>query len=223
MAVRRAIGHLRARQWRTAGALWWQLNDSWPVVSWSLVDYCGRPKPAWHEIRRMFQPVIVTIQPVIPADATIEMLLDDNAWRELEWAAWIVNDTRAPWSGQLRWRDDSRSVTVPAQSSARVASLGRLTAGEIPVAEIPGSRDIAWLAHRPRDLRLPAHPLRWEVAGNEVQITATALALAVEGDAGTAEPADNFFDMLPGETRTIVLKGEVGAVTVRSLEEIFVK
>lgn len=30
----------------TAGALVWQLNDVYPCVSWSVVDYYRRPKPA---------------------------------------------------------------------------------------------------------------------------------------------------------------------------------
>ncbi|MGA1665835.1 MAG: glycosyl hydrolase 2 galactose-binding domain-containing protein [Bacteroidia bacterium] len=36
------------------GSLIWQWNDAWPVVSWSLVDYTGRPKPAWYAVRRVF-------------------------------------------------------------------------------------------------------------------------------------------------------------------------
>ncbi|KAG8907051.1 hypothetical protein FRB99_005428 [Tulasnella sp. 403] len=36
----------------TAGALVWQLNDCWPVTSWSIVDYFLRPKPAYFAIRR---------------------------------------------------------------------------------------------------------------------------------------------------------------------------
>ncbi|MFM9061257.1 MAG: glycosyl hydrolase 2 galactose-binding domain-containing protein [Bacteroidota bacterium] len=36
------------------GSLVWQWNDAWPVVSWSLLDYTGRPKPAWYAVRRVF-------------------------------------------------------------------------------------------------------------------------------------------------------------------------
>ncbi|EMD39457.1 glycoside hydrolase family 2 protein [Gelatoporia subvermispora B] len=46
------------REWRgpgkeyNGGALIWQLNDCWPVTSWSIVDYFLRPKPAYHTIAR---------------------------------------------------------------------------------------------------------------------------------------------------------------------------
>ncbi|KAI0642837.1 glycoside hydrolase [Trametes meyenii] len=55
------------REWRgkgkeyTAGALIWQLNDCWPVVSWSIVDFFRRPKPAYYTIARELKPIAVGI------------------------------------------------------------------------------------------------------------------------------------------------------------------
>ncbi|KAI0629938.1 glycoside hydrolase [Trametes polyzona] len=55
------------REWRgpgkeyTAGALIWQLNDCWPVVSWSIVDFFRRPKPAYYTIARELKPITVGI------------------------------------------------------------------------------------------------------------------------------------------------------------------
>ncbi|KAH9891930.1 glycoside hydrolase [Cubamyces lactineus] len=55
------------REWRgrgkeyTAGALIWQLNDCWPVVSWSIVDFFRRPKPAYYTIARELKPISVGI------------------------------------------------------------------------------------------------------------------------------------------------------------------
>ena len=39
------------------GELIWQLNDNWPVASWSLVEFGGKWKPAMYEARRFFAPV----------------------------------------------------------------------------------------------------------------------------------------------------------------------
>jgi len=53
------------REWKgpgreyCAGALVWQLNDCWPVTSWSVVDYYLRPKMAWYTIKREMAPVSV--------------------------------------------------------------------------------------------------------------------------------------------------------------------
>ncbi|EIW81506.1 glycoside hydrolase family 2 protein [Coniophora puteana RWD-64-598 SS2] len=55
------------RAWRgpgkqyTAGAIVWQLNDSWPVMSWAIVDYFLRPKPAYYTISRELKPIVIGI------------------------------------------------------------------------------------------------------------------------------------------------------------------
>ncbi|KAJ9215889.1 CAZyme family GH2 [Paecilomyces variotii] len=54
------------RQWgdnrRCGGALVWQLNDCWPAISWAIVDYFLRPKPAYYAIARALSPVAVGVQ-----------------------------------------------------------------------------------------------------------------------------------------------------------------
>ncbi|GMV04050.1 MAG: hypothetical protein AMXMBFR53_03310 [Gemmatimonadota bacterium] len=65
------------RSWpRTGGTLYWQLNDTWPVVSWSSVDALGRWKALHHEARRVF--------------ATVAVLAD--RWADTV-AVWVASDT----------------------------------------------------------------------------------------------------------------------------------
>jgi beta-mannosidase len=44
------------------GALVWQLNDCWPVTSWSIVDYFQRKKPAYYAMRRVLAPIAVAVK-----------------------------------------------------------------------------------------------------------------------------------------------------------------
>ncbi|KAF2437884.1 glycoside hydrolase family 2 protein [Karstenula rhodostoma CBS 690.94] len=44
------------------GALVWQLNDCWPVTSWSIIDYFLRKKPAYYAMRRVLAPVAVAVK-----------------------------------------------------------------------------------------------------------------------------------------------------------------
>ncbi|MFC4113488.1 glycoside hydrolase family 2 protein [Nonomuraea zeae] len=62
------------------GTIVWQLNDCWPVTSWSAVDGDGRRKPLWYALRRAYADRLLTVQ-------------------EGELA--LVNDTAEPWSGEL--------------------------------------------------------------------------------------------------------------------------
>ncbi len=63
LALKLAVEAWRGRKFSTAGALIWQLNDCWPVSSWSLVDYYGRKKAAWWWSRSFFAPLLVNLEP----------------------------------------------------------------------------------------------------------------------------------------------------------------
>ena len=45
------------------GALYWQINDCWPVISWAAVDGYGRKKPLWYATRKFFADKLATFQP----------------------------------------------------------------------------------------------------------------------------------------------------------------
>jgi len=54
------------RQWggdrRCGGALLWQMNDCWPGISWAIVDYYLRPKPAYYAVARTLKPLAIGVQ-----------------------------------------------------------------------------------------------------------------------------------------------------------------
>jgi len=62
-ALKIGAEHWRLRKFATAGALFWQLNDCWPVSSWSCLDWCMRPKALYYYARRFFAPVLAAIEP----------------------------------------------------------------------------------------------------------------------------------------------------------------
>ncbi len=53
-----AIRHLRSHSACCAGSIYWQINDCWPAVSWSTIDYYGRWKGAQYAVRRSYEPLI---------------------------------------------------------------------------------------------------------------------------------------------------------------------
>lgn len=54
-----AVDAHRREKPRNMGSLYWQLNDSWPVVSWSSIDYFGRWKALHYNLKRYFSPVLI--------------------------------------------------------------------------------------------------------------------------------------------------------------------
>lgn len=58
--LQRGIEHWRQRKYQTSGTAFWQLNEPWPAVCWSVVDYELRPKLAYLILKDTYNPVLVS-------------------------------------------------------------------------------------------------------------------------------------------------------------------
>lgn len=117
-ALKTAAEHWRRRKFKTAGVLFWQLNDCWPVSSWAVIDSALRPKVAYYYAKNFFAPVLVSFR---KEAGTIEV--------------WGTNDTLEPVSGVLDVslrsfdgtlnRSKESNVTLPQNASIKIASIKR--------------------------------------------------------------------------------------------------
>lgn len=60
--IRYGVEHYRRNRGRCMGAIYWQLNDCWPVISWSSIDYYGRWKALHYYAKRFFAPVMLSCE-----------------------------------------------------------------------------------------------------------------------------------------------------------------
>lgn len=114
--IRTGVEHWRRHRERVSGTLFWQLNDCWPVASWSSIDYFGRWKALHYAARRFYDPVLLSVEE------------DGSRMR-----VFVTNDTPSTWKGELRWsletvrgerlKGGNASVTVPGLSAAPVSTL----------------------------------------------------------------------------------------------------
>jgi beta-mannosidase len=65
------VEHFRRSMPRTMGSLYWQLNDCWPVASWSSLEFGGRWKALHYEAKRFYAPALISIH--IPGDETLHI------------------------------------------------------------------------------------------------------------------------------------------------------
>lgn len=59
--IRYGVEHWRRHRARVSGTLIWQLNDCWPVASWSSIDYFGRWKALHYAARRFYEPLLLSV------------------------------------------------------------------------------------------------------------------------------------------------------------------
>ena len=219
-AIDLAARHHRACRPTTMGSLYWQLNDSWPAISWASIDWYGRWKLLHYAARRFYAPQIIVAEHkgvatriALVSDATAPL---PAQWRVrvLDMAGRLLNErggavTLAPLSASDVAMLDDRSLFGSAPPNASYAVAELLLNGGIVSRSIVERR-------LPKDMAYPAPALtaRWQ--GKNLTLTATNLARVVEIGFGTlaAQPSDNGFDLLPGESVTVGIDSAADPATL---------
>jgi len=94
------VEHYRRLMPHCMGALYWQLNDCWPVASWSSIEFTGQWRALHHVARRFFAPAIVSGQ--VPGDeGTIIGNYRSTTVREVN--LFTVSDLPETTRAELRW------------------------------------------------------------------------------------------------------------------------
>ena len=204
------------------GSLFWQLNDSWPVVSWSSIDYYGNWKAMQYQSQRAFAPVLI------------------NAIKEGDdLCVYLISD-------ELQDRDDVR-LTVElmdfdGKSHGKWTHSGKLSANtsmlflKKRVDEFLSKQDAATSFLRftlkakngaaladevfyfayPKDQKLPEARIETSVKrrGEAIEMTLKADKLArdifIEVPVQGVRFSDNFFDLLPGQRKKITITSPEG-------------
>lgn len=94
------VEHYRRNMPHCMGALYWQLNDCWPVASWSSLEFTGRWKALHHVARRFYAPALVSAH--VPGDEdTIIGNYRTTTVDEVHFHT--IYDAPRPARGELRW------------------------------------------------------------------------------------------------------------------------
>ncbi|HET6534046.1 MAG TPA: glycoside hydrolase family 2 protein [Actinoplanes sp.] len=210
-ALTLGIEHFRSLRPHCMGAIVWQLNDCWPVTSWSAVDGDGRRKPLWYALRRVFADHLMTLQPRRTGPALV-----------------AVNDSTEPWpfTATVTLRtlagavldhitlattvDPESVLTVPLDMAPRSAS-------EFLLADSSAGRSW-WFGAEDKDVAWPpaAYTSAVTSAGTDTRVTVTAqsllrdLTMFPDRLHPDAEVDHAGVTLLPGESVTFVITGATG-------------
>ena len=238
-AIRCGAEHWRSHRGRCMGAVIWQLNDCWPVASWSSIDYFGRWKALHYAAKRFFAPLMLAAEEA--GEHTQKPRINElrEAPPERSVIFTVCNETRDAADCLIRWRlcgpdgavlrEDETAVTAPPLSAVRQE---KLSFPEAPLTEsllyyelLCGGRTVSSgsvLFCAPKHFAFADPQLRTAHTPDGILVTSAAYARAVwlESDDPDLLLEDNGFDMLPGTRLVRVLRGNAAHPRARSVYDL---
>ena len=239
-AIKYGVEHLRRNRGRCMGALYWQLNDIWPVASWSSIDYFGRYKALQYVAKRFFAPVMISCCE-IGETATRPFVVMEPDFYDFSTQARlsVANETTSPISGTVNWelrcadskifQSGSENITVPALSSVWLNNMDfNKTDVENNYLSFSFNVDGTTVSEGTVLFTVPKHfnfvnpNLRYEISGDEITVYADAYAKYVEIDSPDSDfiLSDNYFDMNAGSKTVKILEGRPKIIRIRSVYDI---
>jgi len=212
--------HRRAKPY-CMGTLYWQLNDCWPVTSWSSVDYFGNWKAFHYQAKRSFEEVLVS---VTEEEEKYKIYVVSDALTSKKGR---LNLQLMTFDGDILW-ENTRSVEVEANSSEVYFSIAKkdfenfnpkqmVLYVQLLLPDFVEKRALHYFA-KPKELQLKAPKIIVsQIDDTTVEVTANVLAKNVFLKADKVKFSDNYFDLLPGEKKEIRFEGTIRGVEVKSL------
>ncbi|MBV5313540.1 MAG: glycoside hydrolase family 2 protein [Prolixibacteraceae bacterium] len=220
-------GHRRAAPF-CMGSLYWQINDCWPVASWSSTDYYQEWKALQYFVKKGFEPVLVS--PYKDKDSLkVDIINDKLSEIKAQLIVRVID-----FDGNEVWRE-VKDVIIPANSSntffaekiAGILTKIQPTSQLLLVELLENGLHIAnnTLYFLPiKNIPLPVPEVKSEIipvdGGFEIVLSTNKLAKNVYLTIGD-EPgffSDNYFDLIPGQPVQIKLETKI---TKEKLQKIF--
>ena len=210
-----ATEHWRRNKGHCNGAIYWQFNDCWPVCSWSSIDYYGNYKALQYSARHFNAPLSISVEDVKDR-LKIYALNDLNESKDVT-ASYEVFDF-------------TKGVVHKQEKSLTVAKVENEIVFDLSVTELKnkynpkttgvmaklycGGAEISrktFLFDVEKNLELPDTKLAITKQVNDGNIEVTVKAdkfariVCVSSDVSLKPFSDNYFDLLPGESKIVTI------------------
>ncbi len=216
--------HRRAKPYNM-GTLYWQLNDCWPVVSWSSVDYSGNWKALHYQLKRSFENQVVLAE---EKDGLLNFYVVNDELKKmndvyLDFDIIGLNGEKLGSAGPADHKTVHENSSVKFDSFSLEEIIGNSDRNEIFLkitVKDQYQKIIVQSTHffvKPKDLKLAKPDLKIrKISSTEIEISTDVLAKDVYL-IGNTHFSDNFFDLLPNTLKRITLSKPLDKVEVMSL------
>lgn len=119
--LRYGVEHWRRNRGRCMGAIYWQLNDCWPVASWASIDYFYRWKALQYSAKKFFAPILISA-------------CEEGTNVSIH----VTNETMSEVKGKIIWRlmDAGSNVMKEAEKAVTVEALTSMECESLDFADI---------------------------------------------------------------------------------------
>lgn len=237
-AIRYGVEHFRRNRGQCMGAIYWQLNDIWPVASWASLDYHGRWKALHYVARRFFAPIMLSCKEECEVTTKTSIVMESD--KDINTAQLCVaNETKQDFTGTVSWslRDagsrvicrGEEEVCTKAFSSHWLAEMdfsdtdyleNQLTFALTGADGVVSEGSVLFTAPKHYHFRDPE--LKVTRQGDLLTVEAKNYARSVELYSENADVvlSDNFFDMEAGTKTVCIVRGEAQDWKARSVYDI---
>lgn len=212
-AVKVAMESHRSKMPYCGGSLYWQINDCWPVVSWSSIDYYGRWKALHFYVKRAFAPVLVSTWLDTDNSVKIDVVSDLKQAKNA-----TIDLTLLSFDGKKLWTKTADIAIKPNAAEA----VYKLNASDINLIDKSNSvlkikltennnviaeNEMYFLPVKELALIEPeiTHRVTKTNKGYKVLVSTKNLAKSVflELDKTIGNFSENYFDLMPGESKVV--------------------
>ena len=222
LAIETAVTYWRSLMPYCMGTLIWQLNDVWPVASWSSIEYTGRWKPLQYAIKHFYAPVAPLLYKM-DGKIFVKAINDTNKGK---WARITVREIS--FSGEVKAKREYRRL-IP---SGCVISLEDISAGkpdEFVTVELVsgGIKEERFLFfNKPNEEKIERSGLELKKIERKdgrfiltLRAEKPAFFVLLDTKSISGHFSDSYISVLPGEYRTITFTPEEKGLLPDELEK----
>ena len=187
------------------GSLYWQLNDCWPAVSWSSIDYFGNWKALHYKAKRSFEDVLISSK------------VENDILK-----TWVVNDKLDEITGQLTlnlmnfsgeviWSNEEEISVEPLSNGVKfqldLKNVDFNKNETVLVSTFNGKSSFFYFV-KPKDLKLNQAEIQKIVMKTNDGFSIELFSSTLQKDVflftnANGRFSDNFFDLMPNQSKTI--------------------
>lgn len=206
------------------GTLFWQLNDCWPAISWSSIDYFGNWKALQYKAKKAFDNVLISTKKT-----------------KYDYETYVVNDSFKEIKGTLKLKiidfygnegwSNSRKIVIKPNTSQKVFHIPQVDIDKrnmLYIIEFNDKKSLYYF-EKPKNLELQKATIQKVITkikeGFQIKLKSSVLQKDVflySKEKGHF--IDNYFDLLPNEEKIIIFKSEAKKLVdlkMKSLNSIY--